>query len=93
MRALLCGAQQLAPLCGLSGLHTLSLGDILQCTEEDLEPVCQLTGLRELVIECCESRGTRERLLLQLTQLKQLTYLEYSGDLTAETVLLVVEVS
>lgn len=40
-----------------------------------MESVCQLTGLRELDVSCLRGEGFQ----LQLTQLKQLTLLEYEG--------------
>jgi hypothetical protein len=63
----------LAPLTGLSGLHTLrcNWGD---ATTEVVQAVCQLTGLREVDVEECE-RIREEGLLVQLTQLNQLTSL------------------
>jgi hypothetical protein len=76
MRFLPCNAQQLAPLSGLSGLSALTLclsegpwlGLATQCTG-------QLTGLRELAVRMPEA-AEAEGLLLQLTQLQQLTVLE-----------------
>ena len=41
------GIELLAPLQGLSGLHTLRLNAEVP-TEAELQAVCQLTGLREL---------------------------------------------
>jgi hypothetical protein len=69
-------AELLAPLQGLGGLQKLHVQ-----TEPDtdgwepLELVCQLTGLREL-----QADWVPDWLLLQLTQLKQLTALTYSGQ-------------
>jgi hypothetical protein len=75
MRNLQYSAEFLAPLQGLSGLHTLRLGSRIQ--EEGgpppVEAVAQLTGLRELTLSSPRSGGG----LLQLTQLQQLTLLEF----------------
>ena len=67
-------AEQLAPLQGLSGLHTLyvSAGD----ASAGIEVACQLTGLRELHLDCSrEPPDDAEGLLLQFTHLEQLTNL------------------
>jgi hypothetical protein len=65
-------AELLAPLQGLSGLQALEVGPV--CLAESMGLVCQLSGLRKLITwDCSEGEG----LLLQLTQLKQLTHLEY----------------
>jgi hypothetical protein len=62
----------LAPLTGLSSLQHLS---VAPC-DVSTEVVCQLTGLRQLkVTDPSEAGG----LLLQLTQLQQLTSLTYRG--------------
>ena len=63
-------------LTELTGLSSLSLGDD-DYTGEGMEVVCQLTGLQELALRFPSS--TLEGLLLQLTQLKQLTALTYEG--------------
>jgi hypothetical protein len=67
----------LALLQGLMSLSTLKLGHHHPDSEgeELLGPVCQLTGLRELRMLCPAHAG----LLLQLTQLRQLTRLECAG--------------
>jgi hypothetical protein len=67
----------LSSLSRLSRLHTLRLFVDNADATEDLGAVCQLTGLRQLDLA---SPGMEEGLpLLQLTQLKQLTRLEYDG--------------
>ena len=63
----------LAPLTGLRGLQDLRLGQAPYGSSEGLEVVCQLTGLRRLEL----SDPSEDGLLLQLTQLKGLTHLEY----------------
>jgi hypothetical protein len=67
-------AELLAPLQGLSSLHELHTH--VPASTEGYETVCQLTGLRKLYVK---EDGETEGLLLQLTQLLQLTYLEYMG--------------
>ena len=94
MKFLRCDADHLAPLRGLSMLHTLRCGTAQFCTGEGLEPVCQLTGLRELEVLCRDTRNIREGLLLQLTQLKQMTKLDYfDKELGRPSVQLVAKVS
>ena len=66
----------LAPLTGLASLQRLDLSPVAGSTE-GLEVVCQLTGLRQLHLK--DPRGG-EGLLFQLTQLKQLTKLQYCWD-------------
>ena len=66
-------AELFSALQGLSGLHRLCLQPFDMSV--GLEGVCQLTGLRELEVN--EGCRPTEGLLLQLTQLKQLTYLTY----------------
>jgi hypothetical protein len=73
-----CSAELLPALHGLSRLQDLCLFDD-RSTVEGLEVVCQLTQLKDLVL--LVPNTAEELLLLQLTQLKQLTYLEYSGPL------------
>jgi hypothetical protein len=94
MRGLPYSAELLAPLQGLSGLHTLRLDDWQSAKAEGLQGLCQLTGLRELSVELhmqnltdvaqrvCEASFDSEdwRLLLKLTQLQQLTALELNED-------------
>jgi hypothetical protein len=78
MQYLGCPQHVLAPLCGLSGLHTLRLAtDTAGEAAEGFEEVCQLPGLRELHLKT--HRTAKEGLLLQLAQLKQLTGLAYLG--------------
>jgi hypothetical protein len=66
-----CTAELLNALQGLSGLHTLAVS----ATAETLTAVCQLTGLRDLDVALDGSAA--EDLMLQLTQLRQLTSLRY----------------
>jgi hypothetical protein len=71
MGSLQCSAEVLAALQGLSGLQTLFLP---VDTGKELGVVCQLTGLRELHLVAAASV---DKLLLQLTQLKQITNLDF----------------
>jgi hypothetical protein len=64
------GVAQLAPLTGLSLLSDLTLYPTRELAE-GLEVVGQLTGLRRLYLSDWITDG---RLLLQLAQLKQLTW-------------------
>jgi hypothetical protein len=67
----------LSALSRLTGLHTLCLLVDFDDADEALGAVCQLTGLRQLDLA---SPSMEEALpLLQLTQLQQLTRLEYDG--------------
>ena len=72
----------LAPLQGLSGLHTLRL-DVSRAelpAAEGLHAVSQLTGLKELDLHASSmSLHDAEGLLLQLTQMQRLTKLTYYG--------------
>ena len=71
MQHLQCSAELLAPLSGLSGLHELQLHPA-GGSADGLEVLCRLTGLRRLdLLHCSGDPG----LLLQLTELKQLTHL------------------
>jgi hypothetical protein len=76
MRCLQCPLEQLAPLQGLSELRKLRLATVVALTEAELQAVCQLTGLRELELNTADTPG----MLLQLTQLRQLTSLHYYGQ-------------
>ena len=84
MRGMQRGAQLLPSLQGLSVLHTLRLSPA-SSTPEDLAEAegfvaaCQLTGLRDLTLHTLYTPATREGLLRPLTQLQQLTKLEYGG--------------
>jgi hypothetical protein len=77
IQGLRCTAGTLAPLQGLSALHKLCMGtnhgDV-----QGLQEVVQLTGLRELFVWAPNSEDVG--LLMQLTQLKQLTGLVYDGQ-------------
>jgi hypothetical protein len=76
MEDLQYNAERLAPLSGLSLLHTLHLATDDPTAAEGMETVCQLIGLRELQLHVpCAVEG----LPLQLTQLQQLTSLAYKG--------------
>jgi hypothetical protein len=70
-------AEWLVPLQGFSGLHTLRLATKDAAEAEAMPLVCHLRGLKKLSIECPTS--TLEELLLQMTELKQLTWLRYAG--------------
>jgi hypothetical protein len=78
MRGWECNAARLAPLQGLSGLHTLHLSPSGVESVATLHLVCQLTGLRELTLQCNSAAEGLQ--LQQLTALKQLTLLFYSGS-------------
>ena len=80
MQHLTLSAELIAQLPALTGLTALELrpeDGTYGSMGEGLEAVCQLTGLRELTL--CFEEAAGEGLLLQLTQLKQLTRLEYRG--------------
>jgi hypothetical protein len=80
MQHLTLSAELLSQLPALTGLTALELGPrdgMYGSMGEGLEAVCQLTGLRALAV--CFEEAAGEGLLLQLTQLKQLTRLEYRG--------------
>jgi hypothetical protein len=68
------GIELLAPLQGLSGLHTLRLNSDVP-TDAELQAVCQLTGLRQLEV-ALPHEATQA---IMLTQLKHLTRLVYEG--------------
>ena len=68
-------AELLAASEGLSGLRTLHC-NFKDATTEKVQAVCQLTGLRELEVEG-SGLMEEEGLLMQLTQLQQLTRLSY----------------
>jgi hypothetical protein len=72
----LSSAFQLAPLQGLSGLHTLHLTAGGPRADGALKVVCQLTGLRELSLDVSRTQAEG---LLQLTRLVQLTALTFWG--------------
>jgi hypothetical protein len=55
----------LAPLQGLSGLHTLHLEDTMSADKEGLQETCQLTGHRELSVRL--PWGVEEGQVLRLT--------------------------
>jgi hypothetical protein len=77
MRRLQYRTELLAPLTELSGLRTLLVAADDQEADTGLPAVCQLTGLRELYV--WESSSAKHGLLLQLTQLQQLTALTHIG--------------
>jgi hypothetical protein len=70
-----CSAELLAPLQGLSSLHELTLCPDGQW-EQGLEVVSQLSGLRRL---CLTDPSKGEGILGSLTQLQQLTSLDFNG--------------
>jgi hypothetical protein len=70
-----CSAELLTPLQRLSGLQTLKC-TCNHATAGGLQAVCQLTGLRELDV-WSTAHIKEDGLLLQLTQLKQLTCLHH----------------
>jgi hypothetical protein len=69
-----CSTAQLAPLSRLTGLHTLFVGVGDTDGLEGVQALCQLTGLQELNLYV---RGPTDARILQLTHLKQLTYLTF----------------
>jgi hypothetical protein len=73
--ALPCDQELLAPLQGLSRLDTLLLYAPLD-RWKGLEAMCHLTGLQMLRLNA--PKATKPG-LLELTQLKQLTRLEYNS--------------
>jgi hypothetical protein len=75
MPGLLYDAALLAPLTGLTGLEQLNLIAARDSTSDGREVVLQLTGLKWLYLSQ-DSAG--DGLLLQLTQLRQLSRLFYS---------------
>jgi hypothetical protein len=75
IRGLQCSAEQLAPLTGLRSLHTLQLTVPQGSPEAVIGYMCQLTGLEKLDMQ--NVQGADDGLLLQLTQLRQLTSLDY----------------
>ena len=87
MRHLQCSTEMLGALQGLSSLSSLSLqppAGSEEEWEETVEGVSQLTGLRRL--ELWQQLGiwqlATQGLALQLTQLQQLTYLQFSPGVT-----------
>jgi hypothetical protein len=82
MQGLQYSSELLAPLTGLKGLTQLNVEPV-DTSAEGLGVVCQLTGLRrlhmrvpsDLSLVACEA-GEQ---LLQLTQLRKLTHLDYAG--------------
>lgn len=89
----------LAPLQGLSGLQELlwaADSELDPTAAEGLAALCQLTGIRALDVRMYVPKTAEERLLLQLTQLKQLTKLTYRGPFNGgwgQLVHLIAEVS
>jgi hypothetical protein len=79
-------SELLAPLVGLSSLSELSLRPADDSPEfgQGMEVVSQLTWLRRLKLSGCSKR---EGLMLSLTQLQQLTYLELQEPNTTAMVL------
>jgi hypothetical protein len=77
----------LATLSGLCSLSTLLVSSTTPGSE-GLEVVGQLTGLRHLRLHAYSSQ---KELLLQVTQLKQLTNLQYAGVLSREYKILQLE--
>jgi hypothetical protein len=71
-----CKAQLLAPLQGLTALHTLHVGGN-EITADTTQALGQLTGLKELNVITFGS--IRAELLLPLTELQQLTTLHLHG--------------
>ena len=70
-------AERVAPLQGLTRLQTLQLSGV-GLTATGWQAVGQMTGLRELAVGVTH-RGITRELLLQSTQLKQLTSFSYRG--------------
>jgi hypothetical protein len=83
----------LAPLQGLSGLHTLHLAP-RKPVEKPLVELCQLTGLKQLHLDFPQSVWSLQRELAEyLTQMMQLTALSYRGPSFDDRVGLKCEVS
>ena len=83
MRCLKCPLEQLTALQGLSELRKLCLATVVALTKAELQAVCQLTGLRLLELNtlyCQRLAADTPGMLLQLTQLRQLTSLHYYGQ-------------
>jgi hypothetical protein len=78
MRDLHYTTENMAPLKQLSGLHTLALSNRIYFLTEALEVVGQMTRLQELALHAEDCRV--ERLLQQLTGLRQLTKLDCLGS-------------
>jgi hypothetical protein len=68
-------AEQLAPLQGLTALHTLTIRGPDGSSGEEVGVVGQLTGLQKLTLHVQETPGG----LLRLTRLQRLTQLNYWG--------------
>jgi hypothetical protein len=85
MLGLTCGVGQLAALGGLTGLHTLHVtveySGSQWSDQRALDCACShLTGLRELNLDSSDDPYADEAgLLLQLTQLRQLTALSFTA--------------
>jgi hypothetical protein len=78
MERLRYSEELLGSLQGLTGLCTLDVAPSLsQTVPVDFADVCQLSGLKHLKLSLPKTET--EPLLLQLTQLKQLGFLLYSG--------------
>jgi hypothetical protein len=80
MRCLRYDAEQMAPLSGLSSLHTLLLYSLSR--EKGFEVVGQLPQLRHLQLEAL---FVPEGLLQHVTHLQQLTYLNFTGRINGQT--------
>jgi hypothetical protein len=80
MQCLQYSSQLLAPLTGLTSLQQLRLLHD-NSSAEGLEVVCKLTGVKWLELDLPDDAG---ELLLQLTQLQQLTYFHYRGVMDGE---------
>jgi hypothetical protein len=87
MSSLTSSSQLLAPLQGLSELHTLHLvaADV---TSACVGTVCQLTRLRQLKLQCSALQGQ----VLQLAQLRQLTWLICNRGMGRRAVVMTCEV-
>jgi hypothetical protein len=79
MENLQCNGELCAPLKGLRSLHTLRLAS-RWTGWEGWGFVAQLSGLQELALWAPITSVQEEGLLLQLSQLKQLTQLEFEQD-------------
>jgi hypothetical protein len=85
LSGMIASAELMAPLAGLSSLSDLDLSgvsfpqsEIFGPAPQALEVVCQLTGLQRLAVHNYRFQNVEDGLLLQLTQLQQLTHLQYS---------------
>jgi hypothetical protein len=78
LKRLQCTTELLASLSRLSGLRVLHVS-VAEAVRDATGCICQLTGLRDLGLFTCNA-AYQEGLMLQLTELRQLTKLLYCMD-------------